>query len=95
MTDPVVVVAFFAVLFVLLAFWLLWSLWNNHRTYKERMALVNLWSAYGDRQDWGAAEALRKEYEAVSYRDHMRARMLFKNPYKLYGTGIQLHLEKK
>ena len=77
---------FVTALVVFNVFWLpfslgtsLWMFIANFRTHEDRMNII---TAMMNRPQTG--EQLMAAYKKVSYSQHMRARFLFRDPWKLY-----------
>lgn len=66
--------------------WMGWALICNERTFQQRIRLLYAMRAItGSREYW----LLSKQFDAVSYGQHVRAFMLLRDPMKLYGKELQ------
>lgn len=67
--------------------WFLWGLHCNQKTYDQRIYLLHKMH-----QRWSGTEKLwdgHNEFERVSYDNHFKALLWFRNPWKLYRNEIQ------
>ncbi len=68
--------------------WCVWGLYCNEQTSKQRQKLID--AAYRRNENMTAMEnwlenkPLRNEYESVTYDEHMRSLMLFRDWRELY-----------
>jgi hypothetical protein len=78
---PALFIVFLTWCFIVIVF-LTWCFICNCRTFRQRTKLINLW-----RSDlfWEYS----KEFEKVSYNEHMWYLITFRNPRKLYGPLTQ------
>ncbi len=74
---------------VLFALWTCWGMYCNSRTFNERQAILD--KTFGFMESTRQAEqfwAMRGEFQAVSYDQHLKAHMRLKDWRKLYGPLI-------
>lgn len=85
---------YFNIFMIVLAVVAIWAMYNNHRTFRQRVSLLHrLPSPDGSTMEEITEAILRyHDYERVSYDSHFMALMTLQDPKKLYPPSIQQYM---
>ena len=82
---------YFLVFFFIYGSVIAWVLICSRRTYKQRMALLQMYSAIGKRNGYAAWKIAISNFDRVHYFRHEWHLLTFRDPAKLYDRHESAH----